>query len=113
MEQVKPNCQKCYYGGLLIKSKGKVAPNSGLYSCRRHWNDGCKCEHFIPCLSEKNGDIKIQEMNTYIALQKVSIYKTKFKCPFCGNTIHATMKDIPSKIIRCKYCSKQIKVSKF
>lgn len=93
---IKPNCQKCYYGG-------GYKPNEYLASCdapypkepsvikfdelfkrervfvrRRKWDEECECGNFIPKLSEYDGDIE---------LEAVCSFDTSFDCPFCGESI--------------------------
>lgn len=117
---IKPNCQRCYYGGLYD-------PKAHLASCdcenvreqtviqfdplfkkerqyvpRKEWEDECDCEYFIPHLSESEGDYE---------LEAVCTFNTSFDCPFCGNTVYVW--DIgwgETEFITCDECEKEIAV---
>ena len=118
---MKPNCQRCFYSGVYD-------PNAHLASCacenvteqtvikfdplfkkerqyvsRKNWKDECKCEHFIPHLSESQGDYELEQVLTYNAV---------FDCPFCGNTVYVFDIGIETtEVITCDECEKQIAVN--
>lgn len=117
---IKPNCQKCYYGG-------SFKPNESLASCiapypkeptitkydelfkrerrfvkRRNWDDECECGNFIPYLSEADGDFE---------LEAVCTFNTSFDCPFCGETIDVYGLEVEeTELVTCDECGKQIAV---
>ena len=118
--KIKPNCQRCYYGGVY-------SPSEKLASCdcenmakqtivkydplfkkerqwvqREEWEEECDCEHFIPHLSEANGDYE---------LEPVCTFNTSFDCPFCGNTVYVWEIGLEETVlITCDECEKQIAV---
>jgi hypothetical protein len=72
------------------------------YVSRKRWEDECDCEHFIPHLSEGEGDYE---------LEAVSTFNTSFECPFCGNTVYVW--DIgmeETELITCDECERVIAV---
>lgn len=119
--KIKPNCRRCFYSGVYD-------PNEQLASCkcenvteptiikhdplfnkerqyvsRKNWKDECDCEHFIPHLSEAEGDYELEQACTF---------NTSFDCPFCGNTVYVW--DIgfeETELITCDECKKQIAVN--
>ena len=116
----KPNCQKCYHGGSFIPKEGLASCNSARiteptvikldplfgkerqYVKRNNWNDECDCDHFIPYLSESDGDFELNE---------VCSFETYFDCPFCGDEIDVFDIDIDeTKLIMCGCCGKKIAV---
>lgn len=118
--RIKPNCQKCYYGG-------SYKPNEYLASCnapypkeptvikfdelfkrermfvkRRKWDEECECGNFIPKLSETDGDFE---------LEAVCTFDTSFDCPFCGEIIDVYGLGVEeTEIVTCSECGKQIAV---
>ena len=117
--RIKPNCQRCFYGGVYT-------PNKRLASCecdkvttineydplfkkerqwvsREKWEEECDCKHFVPQLSEANGDYE---------LEAVCTFNTSFECPFCGNTVYVW--DIgfeETAFVTCDECERQIAVT--
>lgn len=120
MKKIKPNCYNCYYGG-------SYAPNSHLASCncenvteptvieldplfdrerqyvkRKNWEDECDCEHFMPHLSEANGDFE---------LETVCYFNANFDCPFCGENLDVYGLEVEeTRFITCDECGKKIAV---
>lgn len=118
--EIKPNCRRCFYGGAyshgeqlascacenvteqtvikydqLFKKERKYVP-------RKNWEDECDCEHFIPHLSEAEGDYELEPICTF---------NTSFDCPFCGNTVYVWGIGIEeTAFITCDECEKQIAV---
>ena len=116
--RIKPNCQRCFYGGTYN-------PTKQLASCecekvttiieydplfrkerewvsRKKWEEECDCEHFIPQLSEAYGDYE---------LEAVCTFNTSFECPFCGNTIYVWDIGFEEKaFIICDECERKIAV---
>lgn len=118
--KIKPNCRKCYYGAHYIQNKNlaccrcenvteptiiKFDPffdREERYVKRVNWEDECDCEHFIPHLSESDGDYE---------LEAVCTFQTSFACPFCGEEIDVYDLSIEeTQIITCYECGKQIAV---
>lgn len=118
---MKPNCEKCYHGGIFVKNKGLASCNSARiteptvieydnffkkdrqYVKRMNWDDECKCERFIPLLSESDKDFELVEVLTY---------ETSFGCPFCGEDIDVYDIGIDeTKLITCYNCERKIAVS--
>lgn len=118
--KIKANCRKCYYGGLfdhdrqLASCECKNVTESTViafdplfkrerqYVSRKKWEEECDCEHFVPHLSEDEGDYDLEISCTFF---------TEFDCPFCGNTIYVY--DIgydETEIVTCDECEKQIAV---
>jgi hypothetical protein len=117
---IKPNCQKCYYGG-------GYKPNEHLACCnapypkeptvikfdelykrerqfvkRKKWDDECDCGNFIPSLSEADGDFELEAVCTFNA---------SFDCPFCGERIDVFDLGIEeTELVKCDWCGKQIAV---
>ena len=117
---IKPNCQKCYYGG-------GYKPNECLASCsapypkeptvikfdelfkrerqfvrRRKWDEECDCGNFIPSLSEIDGDFELEAVYTF---------NTSFNCPFCDEIIDVYDIGIEeTQLITCDECARQIAV---
>lgn len=61
--------------------------------------DGCDCDHFIPHLSETEGDYE---------LEPVCSYNTEFDCPFCGETVYVYDIGVEgTEIVTCDECGKQ------
>ena len=118
---MKPNCQRCFYSG-SYSSKAELAScrcenvteqtiikydplfkKERKYVPRKNWSDECDCEHFIPHLSEAEGDYE---------LEPVCTFNTSFDCPFCGNTVYVWDIGINgTEIITCDECEKQIAVN--
>ena len=117
---IKPNCRRCFYSGSYIHNKQlascrcekvtepTVIENDPLfgkpqqYVSRKEWEEECDCEHFMPQLSEVEGDYE---------LEAVCTFSTSFACPFCGNTIYVLDIGIEeTEIITCDECRKQIAV---
>lgn len=118
--KIKPNCQKCYYGG-SYKINEKLASCKATYPeeetvikfdelygrerqfvKRENWDDECECSNFIPRLSEIDGDFE---------LETVYSFKASFDCPFCGNNIDVYDIGIEETIvIECDGCGKEIAV---
>ena len=118
--KIKPNCQKCYYGG-------GFKPNRYLASCdapfpkeptvieydelykrerkfvrRRNWDDECDCKNFMPLLSEYDGDIELEASVTF---------NTSFDCPFCGEVIDVYDIGIEETVfVTCDECGREIAV---
>lgn len=118
--KIKPNCQKCYYGG-------SFKPNEHLASCnapypkepsitkydelfrrervfvkRINWDDERECGNFIPRLSESDGDFELEAVCTFNA---------SFDCPFCGETIDVYGLGVEeTEIVTCDECGKKIAV---
>lgn len=118
--KIKPNCQKCFYGGAYdhaerlasCKCENVTEPTiikydplfkkDRQYVSRKNWNDECDCEHFIPHLSEYDDDYELEPVCTYNAY---------FDCPFCGNAISVFDLGLEeTEIITCDECEKQIAV---
>lgn len=117
--RIKPNCQRCFYGGTYN-------PTKQLASCecekvttiieydplfrkerewvsRKKWEEECDCEHFIPLLSEADGDYELEAACTF---------STSFECPFCGNTIYVWDIGFEEKtFIICDECGRKIAVT--
>ena len=118
--EIKPNCRRCFYGG-SFSQKAQLAsckcanvteptiikhdPLFGKdmqYVSRKNWSDECDCEHFIPHLSEAEGDYE---------LEAVCTFNTSFDCPFCGNAVYVWNIGIEeTAFITCDECGKQIAV---
>ena len=91
--KMKPNCRRCYYGGVydheahLASCDCKMVAEKTVsqfdplfrkerkYVSRNEWEEKCDCENFIPHLSEADGDYE---------LEAVCTFSTSFDCPFCG-----------------------------
>lgn len=116
----KPNCRRCFYGGAYnhnkqlatCECKNVTEPTiidhdplfnrERQYVSRKKWEDECDCEHFIPHLSEGEGDYE---------LEAVCTFNTSFACPFCGNTVYVWNIGIEeTALITCDECEKQIAV---
>lgn len=117
---MKANCRRCYYGGMydhnrkLASCKCENVTEKAIidfdplfkktrkYVPRKKWEEECDCEHFIPHLSEYEGDYE---------LEAVCLFNTSFECPFCGNTVYVWGIGIEeTEIITCDECEKQIAV---
>lgn len=117
---IKPNCQRCYYGGCfdhdrqLASCDCKTVTEPTIiafdtlfmkerqYVSRKKWEDECDCDHFIPHLSETEGDYE---------LEPVCSYNTEFDCPFCGETVYVYDIGVEeTEIVTCDECGKQIAV---
>ena len=118
--KIKPNCRRCYYGGMF-------EPNKQLASCecedvteptiiafdplfkkerqyvsRKKWSEECGCECFIPQLSESWDDYELETVCTFNA---------EFDCPFCGSAVYVSDIGIEeTRLITCDECGKQIAV---
>ena len=118
--KIKPNCRRCFYGGSYnhnerlasCECKNVTEPtiikNDPLfnkerqYVSRNKWEDECNCEHFIPRLSEAEGDYE---------LEAFCVFNTSFDCPFCGNTVYVWNIGIEeTAFITCDECENQIAV---
>ena len=118
--KIKANCQKCYYGGLFDHNRQLAScdcenvtestviafdplfKKERQYVSRKKWSEKCDCEHFIPHLSESEGDYELESYCTF---------NTVFDCPFCGNTIYVYDIGIEeTEIVTCDECEKQIAV---
>mgnify|MGYP003290184638 CR=1 FL=1 len=117
---MKPNCRRCYYGGLFVHNrqlascdcKNVTEPTFIVYDelfkierqyvHRKNWEDECDCEHFIPHLSEAEGDYELEATCTF---------NTSFDCPFCGETVYVWDIGIEeTAFVTCDECGKQIAV---
>ena len=117
---MKPNCRRCFYGGLYDHNRQLASCDCGnvteqaitdfdplfkkerKYVSRKKWEEECECEHFIPHLSESEGDYE---------LEAVSTFNTSFDCPFCGEKLYVFDIGIEgTEIITCDECGKQIAV---
>ena len=118
--KIKPNCRRCFYGGLYNHNKHLAAceckdvteptiidydplfKKERQYVSRKKWEEECDCEHFIPYLSEGEGDYELEATCTF---------NTSFDCPFCGNTVYVWDIGIEeTAFITCDECEKQIAV---
>ena len=118
--KIKPNCQRCFYGGTYNHNEqlascecenvtepttikyDQLFGKERRYVSRKKWEDECACEHFIPHLSEANGDYE---------LEAVCSFDTSFDCPFCNKTVYVWDIGIEeTEIITCDGCKKQIAV---
>ena len=118
--KIKPNCRRCFYGGLYDPNKQLAAceckdvteptiidydplfKKERQYVSRKKWEEECDCEHFIPYLSEAEGDYELEATCTF---------NTSFDCPFCGNTVYVWDIGIEeTAFITCDECEKQIAV---
>lgn len=118
--KIKANCKKCYYGGLFEPDRQLASceceniteptiidfdplfKKERQYVSRKKWKEECDCEHFIPHLSESEGDYELEACCTF---------NTVFDCPFCGNTIYVYDIGIEeTEIVTCDECEKQIAV---
>lgn len=117
---MKPNCQKCYYGG-SFKPKEFLASCNAPYPKeptvikfdelyqrerqfvkRKNWDDECECKNFIPSLSEFDGDFELEAVYTFNA---------HFDCPFCGEIVDVYDVGIEEiQLVNCEECGKQIAV---
>ena len=117
---IKPNCQRCFYGGAYnhndqlatCECKNVTEPTiikhdplfnkERQYVSRKKWEEECDCEHFIPHLSEAEGDYELEASCTF---------NTSFDCPFCGNTVDVWDIGIEeTALVICDECGKQIAV---
>ena len=118
--KIKPNCRRCFYAGVYSPSERLASCDCGNnteqtivkfdplfkkernWVYRKEWEEECDCEHFIPHLSEGEGDYE---------LEAVCSFSTSFECPFCGNTVNVWDIGIEeTAIIICDECEKQIAV---
>lgn len=119
--KMKPNCRRCFYSG-SYSHKLKLAScrcenvteptiikydplfnKEQKYVSRDNWSDECDCEHFIPHLSEAEGDYE---------LEAVCAFNTSFDCPFCGETVYVWEIGLEeTALITCDECEKQIAVT--
>ena len=118
--KIKPNCKRCFYSGSfstkaqlascgcvnvtepIIIRYDRLFDRDRQYVSRKNWGDECDCEHFIPQLSEAEGDYE---------LEAVCAFNTSFDCPFCGNTVYVWDIGIEETLlITCDECEKQIAV---
>lgn len=117
---IKPNCRRCYYGGLFDHNRQLASCDAERvtepvtiafdplfqrdrkYVSRKEWEEECDCEQFIPHLSESEGDYE---------LEPVCAYNTEFDCPFCGETVYVYDIGIEeTEIVTCDECGRQISV---
>ena len=117
---IKPNCRRCLYSGSYSRNEQLASCNcenvteqtiikqdplfnkAQKYVLRKNWSDECDCEHFIPHLSESEGDYELEAICTF---------STSFDCPFCGNEIYIYDIGIEeTKIVTCDECEKEIAV---
>lgn len=118
--KIKPNCRRCFYGGSYNHNKQLAScecenvteptiinydtmfKKERQYVSRKKWEDECDCEHFIPHLSEAEGDYELEAVYTF---------NTSFDCPFCGNTVYVWDIGIEeTALITCDECEKLIAV---
>lgn len=118
--KIKPNCRRCFYGGLYDHNKQlasctckdvtepTIIDSDALFKqerqfvSRKKWEEECDCEHFIPHLSEAEGDYELEATCTF---------NTSFDCPFCGNTVYVWDIGVEeTALITCDECEKQIAV---
>ena len=118
--KIKPNCRRCFYGGSYIHKEQLAScecesvteptiiktdtlfNKTRQYVTRESWEDECQCEHFIPHLSEAEGDYELEACCTF---------NTSFDCPFCGNTVYVYDIGIEeTEIITCDECERKIAV---
>lgn len=118
--KIKPNCQRCYYGGVYSPSeklascdcenmaKQTIVKYDPLFKkerqwvSRKEWEEEYDCQHFVPHLSEAEGDYE---------LEPVCTFNTSFDCPFCGHTVFVWDIGIEeTALITCDECEKQIAV---
>ena len=111
---LKPNCQKCFYGGMFRPYEGLascsceqvvkdvVYYHDDLFKVRRKgvkrtsWDEECSCEMFTPDLSETEGDF---------TLEPVCYFTTSFDCPCCGEEIYVDDIGIEEvKHVQCDSC---------
>ena len=117
---MKANCQRCYYGGVYSPSeqlascdcenmaKQTIVKYDPLFKkerqwvSRKEWGEECDCQHFVPHLSEAEGDYE---------LEPICAFNTSFDCPFCGNTVYVWEIGLEETVlITCDECEKQIAV---
>ena len=118
--RIKPNCRRCFYCGSYDHNKRLAScrcenvteptiieldplfNKERQYVSRKKWEEECDCEHFIPHLSEGEGDYE---------LEAVSTFNTSFECPFCGNTVYVWDIGIEeTALITCDECERVIAV---
>ena len=118
--KIKANCRRCFYGGVYDHDRQLAScecenltekaiiefdplfKKRRKYVSRKKWGDECDCEHFIPHLSEYEGDYELEAVYTF---------NTSFDCPFCGNTVYVFDIGIEeTELITCDECGKQIAV---
>lgn len=117
---IKPNCKKCYYGGLWKPSESLASCSAPMpkeptvtkfdeflnrerrFVKRRAWDDECECRNFIPSLSEIDGDYELEAVTTFNA---------SFDCPFCGENVDVCGLGIEETVIEtCPECGMEIAV---
>ena len=117
--KIKPNCFKCYYGGLFSEKEHlascrceEVTEPTYVYHdfmeseiqcvARQNWEDECNCEHFMPNLKESEDDYELEMRYSF---------STSFDCPFCGNTIDVWDIDVEEiKLVTCEECGRKMAV---
>ena len=118
--KIKPNCKKCYFSVAYYANDCLAACDSARITeptvtrydnflkkecqCvkRAKWDEECKCEQFIPSLSEADGDYELEEEIRF---------NTSFDCPFCGEEIDVYDVQIcDTKLVRCDECGKLMAV---
>lgn len=118
--EIKPNCANCYYCGYFKMNEHLACCNctditeptviqydsffkeNRQFVKRNDWYDECDCEHFIPRLSESNGDYEIDI---------VHYYTITMNCPFCGEEIYIDdIEEYETKVVTCDECGKKIAV---
>ena len=118
--KIKPNCRRCFHSGSYHHGKqlasckcenvtepitielDPILKKYRQYVSRKKWEEECDCEHFIPLLSEAEGDYE---------LEAVCSFNTSFECPFCGNTIYVWEIGIEeTALMVCDECERTIAV---
>ena len=92
---IKPNCKKCYYGGLWKPSESLASCSAPIpkeptvtkfdewlnrerrFVKRRNWDDECECRNFIPSLSEIDGDYELEKQLPPLTLLLIALFAAR------------------------------------